>query len=155
MEISQNYEMIRDGTLDANKKFTDSLFKTASQPRTDEGSFAANHHKRSVPVRFDNKIPSIRSLILESVGSSVINKIYLFGSYAHGNPNEDSDIDLCVVVNDGIDRLDTYKKIIHNLWENKIMPCDLLVYNAKVFFNVENPRSIENTIIKEGRLLYG
>jgi predicted nucleotidyltransferase len=106
-------------------------------------------------ARFDNKIPSIRQLILESVDNKIINKIYLFGSYAYGNPNEDSDIDLCVVVNDDIDRLDTYMKIIGNLTDNKIIPCDLLVYNAKVFFNVKNPRSVENTIIKEGRVLYG
>jgi len=105
--------------------------------------------------RFDDKIPSIRKLILESIDNSIINKIYLFGSYAYGNPTEDSDIDLCVVVNDDIDRLDTYKKIIHNLTDNNIIPCDLLVYNAKVFFNVENPRSVENTIIKEGQVLYG
>jgi len=106
-------------------------------------------------TRFDNKISSIRQLILESVDNAIINKIFLFGSYAYGNPNEDSDIDLCVVVNDDIDKLDAYMKIIGNLTDNNIIPCDLLVYNAKVFFNVENPKSIENTIIKEGQVLYG
>ena len=123
--------------------------------KTVKDSFAADHHKHSVPVRFDNKIPSVRSLILESVDNAIINKIYLFGSYAYGNPNENSDIDLCVVVNDDVNKLDAYMKIIDNLWENNIIPCDLLVYNAKVFFNVENPKSIENTIIKEGKVLYG
>jgi len=106
-------------------------------------------------ARFDDRIPYIRQLILESVDNAIINKIYLFGSYAYGNPNEDSDIDLCVVVNDDINKLDAYMKIIDNLWENHIIPCDLLVYNAKVFFNVENPKSVENTIIKEGQVLYG
>jgi predicted nucleotidyltransferase len=104
---------------------------------------------------FVDKIPYIRQLVLESIDNKIINKIYLFGSYAYGNPNEDSDIDLCVVVNDDIDKLDAYMKIIGNLTDNKIIPCDLLVYNAKVFFNVENPRSVENTIIKEGQVLYG
>ena len=106
-------------------------------------------------TRFDNKISSIRQLILESVDNTIINKIYLFGSYAYGNPHEDSDIDLCVVVNDDINKLDTYMKIIGNLTDNNIIPCDLLVYNTKVFFNVKNPKSIENTIIKEGQVLYG
>jgi len=105
--------------------------------------------------RFDNKISSIRKLILESIDNKIINKIYLFGSYAYGNPNEDSDIDLCVVVNDDINKLDAYKKIIHNLTENNIIPCDLIVCHAKMFFNVKNPKSIENTIIKEGKVLYG
>jgi len=49
-------------------------------------------------ARFDDKIPYIRQLVLESIDNTIINKIYLFGSYAYGNPNEDSDIDLCVVV---------------------------------------------------------
>jgi len=104
---------------------------------------------------FVDKIPYIRQLILESIDNTIINKIYLFGSYAYGNPNEDSDIDLCVVVNDDTNKLDAYMKIVDNLWGNNIIPCDLLVYNAKVFFNVENPKSIENTIIKEGQVLYG
>jgi len=111
--------------------------------------------KKQPVAMFTGKIPLICSIILNSVDKADIQKIYLFGSYADGNPNEDSDIDLCVVVNDDIDKLDTYKKIIHNLWENNIIPCDLLVYNAKVFFNVENPKSVENTIIKEGQVLYG
>jgi predicted nucleotidyltransferase len=109
----------------------------------------------NLSVKFANKISSIRQLILESIDNEIINKIYLFGSYAYGNPNEDSDIDLCVVVNDDTNKLDAYMKIVDNLWKNNIIPCDLLVYNAKIFFNVENPRSIENTIIKEGQVLYG
>jgi uncharacterized phage-associated protein/predicted nucleotidyltransferase len=121
----------------------------------DPSQFCISVGKRSAPVRFDNKIPSVRKLILESVDNAIINKIYLFGSYAYGNPNEDSDIDLCVVVNDDTNKLDAYMKIIDNLTDNNIIPCDLLVYNAKVFFNVENPKSIENTIIKEGKVLYG
>jgi len=109
--------------------------------------------ERSAP--FLNKMDFIRDIILKSVKKSIIKKVYLFGSYASGNPNEESDIDLCVVVNDDIEKIKAYMKIIHNLTENNIIPCDLLVYNAKVFYNVKNPRSIENTIIKEGRVLYG
>ncbi|MEG1637684.1 MAG: nucleotidyltransferase domain-containing protein, partial [Cellulosilyticaceae bacterium] len=40
------------------------------------------------------------------------NKIYLFGSYAYGTPNEDSDIDLCVVTDDTeIRKIDLMKRI--------------------------------------------
>jgi predicted nucleotidyltransferase len=123
--------------------------------KTMNNTFVAGYHKHSVSSKFDNKISSIRQLILESVDNTIINKIYLFGSYAYGNPNEDSDIDLCVVVNDDIDKLDAYMKIIGNLTDNNIIPCDLIVCHAKMFFNVENPKSIENTIIKEGKVLYG
>ena len=123
--------------------------------KTVNNSLFVGQHKHPNSVKLDNKISFIRKLILDSVDNAMINKIYLFGSYAYGNPNEDSDIDLCVVVNDDINKLDAYKKIIHNLWENNIIPCDLVVCHAKGFFNVENPKSIENTIIKEGKVLYG
>ena len=105
-------------------------------------------------ARFSEKIPFILSLILNSVDRSIIQKIYLFGSYAYGRPKKSSDIDICVVLNDDVDRLGAYLKIAVNLMTNDIIPCDLLVYNAHVFFNQENPKSIENTIIKYGKVLY-
>jgi predicted nucleotidyltransferase len=106
-------------------------------------------------ARFSEKIPFILSLILNSVDRSIIQKIYLFGSYAYGRPKKSSDIDICVVLNDGVDRPGTYLKIALALSNNDISPCDLLVYNAYVFFSQENPLSIENTIIQYGKVLYG
>jgi len=76
-----------------------------------KNNFVESQQKQSGSVKFANKISSIRRLILESIDNEIINKIYLFGSYAYGNPNEDSDIDLCVVVNDDTNKLDTYMKI--------------------------------------------
>jgi len=42
-----------------------------------------------------------------------------------------------------------------SLYDNDIIPADLLVYKEKVFYNIENPNSIENTILTKGKLLYG
>ena len=42
-----------------------------------------------------------------------------------------------------------------NLLKNKIIEFDLLVYREEIFYNINNIDSIENTIIKEGVLLYG
>ena len=106
-------------------------------------------------ARFSEKIPFILSLILDSVDRSVIQKIYLFGSYAYGKPKKSSDIDICVVLNDGVDRMGSYLKIAVNLMNNDIIPCDLLVYNAHIFYSQENPLCIENTIIQYGKVLYG
>ena len=33
-------------------------------------------------------------------------KIYLFGSYAYGTPNEDSDIDLCILTDENKRKLE-------------------------------------------------
>ena len=104
---------------------------------------------------FANKIPLIKSLILDSVEPGTIKKIYLFGSYAYGKPTIKSDIDLCVVIGDELDRSDVSLKIARSLYDNGIMPVDLMVYKENVFFNTTNPNGIENTILTEGSLLYG
>ena len=103
---------------------------------------------------FSDKIDFIKALILESVSKEVIKKVYLFGSYAYGEPNENSDIDLCVVIGNEYRRSDIYLDIAMNLYENKIIPCDLLVYNEKYFVGSESGRSIEDVIMGNGVLLY-
>jgi len=103
---------------------------------------------------FSDKIDFIKALILESVSKEVIKKVYLFGSYAYGEPNKDSDIDLCVVIGNEYRRSDIYLDIAMNLYENKIIPCDLLVYNEKYFVGSESGRSIEDVIMGNGVLLY-
>lgn len=104
---------------------------------------------------FADKINFIRSLILGSVEPGVIKKIYLFGSYAYGKPTAKSDIDLCVVIGDEQNRADISLKIARCLYENAVIPVDLMVYREKIFFDISNPNSIENTIIEKGNLVYG
>jgi len=41
----------------------------------------------------------LKSLIVEKLKPLKPSKIILFGSYAYGTPNEDSDIDLCIIEN--------------------------------------------------------
>jgi len=103
----------------------------------------------------NEKIELIRSLILKSISKDILKKIYLFGSYAYGNPTEESDIDLCVIIENNINRKDVFMDISLSLLKNKIIEFDLLVYREEVFYNIRNPDSVENTIIKEGILLYG
>ena len=112
-------------------------------------------HLKAKDAPFSNKIDFIKSLILDSVNKEVIKKVYLFGSYAYGEPSEDSDIDLCVVIGNEYKRSDIYLNIAMNLFENKIIPCDLLVYNEKHFVGAESGRGIENAIMNRGVLLYG
>jgi len=109
--------------------------------------------KRAAP--FAEKIPFIRSLILDSVKPGTIKKIYLFGSYAYGKPTKKSDIDLCVVIRDRLHDSKAYLKIAMNLFNNDIIPVDLMVYRERQFYNVKNPNGIKNTIINNGILLYG
>jgi predicted nucleotidyltransferase len=100
-------------------------------------------------------IQHIKSLILNSVEVGIIKRIYLFGSYAYGEPDENSDIDLCVVIGNNFDEHKIYMKAAKALCTNDIVPCDLLVYTESGLFNFKNPKGIENTIITKGKILYG
>jgi predicted nucleotidyltransferase len=82
-------------------------------------------------------------------------KIYLFGSYAYGRPNQDSDIDLCIVFADGSDDNEAYMKIAKALYLKKIIPLDMLVYHEDEFNLKKEKKGIVNAIITRGRLLYG
>jgi predicted nucleotidyltransferase len=106
---------------------------------------------------FADKIPCIASIILESVDKKAIKKIILFGSHAYGKPHKQSDIDLCVIVPNSRKSRAMYLKIAIALFENRIMPVDLLVYNEKNF-NIgvkANARGIESVINAKGKVLYG
>ena len=103
---------------------------------------------------FSSVLTELASIILNSTQKDIIKKIYLFGSYAYGNPTRKSDIDLCVVIDDNADRKSVFMDISMKLLENNIVNFDLLVYKKEIFYNVENIDSIENTIIKKGIILY-
>ena len=92
---------------------------------------------------FTAVLPELTSIILNSTDKNVIQKIYLFGSYAYGKPNKDSDLDICVVLDNVEDQLDININISKDL-----------SYKEEQFCNSNNYKSIENTIINKGRILY-
>jgi predicted nucleotidyltransferase len=125
--------------------------KTAARKKTSLKTPTAR--KRSSPP-FADKIPFIRSLILDSVEPGTIKKIYLFGSYAYGKPTKKSDIDLCVIIGNKLDKSNVYQKIALSLFDNDIIPADILVYRENFFYDITNPNGIKNTILTKGRILY-
>jgi len=129
--------------------------KTAAANRKKSTSKSPTVRKRTSPP-FADKIPFIRSLILGSVEPGTIKKIYLFGSYAYGKPTKKSDIDLCVIIGNELtsSRTDINVKIAVSLFDNKIIPADVLVYTEKVFYEIKNPNGLKNTIMTKGNILY-
>ncbi len=82
--------------------------------------------------------------------------IYLFGSYANGVPNSDSDIDIYVVVPDSeTDTIELNAKIRMDLSVKRMMPIDLLIGKKSVFENRKNRLTLENVIANEGVKIYG
>ncbi len=73
--------------------------------------------------------PSIKKEIVQSLIPLNPEKIILFGSYAYGEPNEDSDLDICVVRKEYKNRYEDRAKIRKAL-SNIKMPKDIL--NPKI-----------------------
>ena len=86
-----------------------------------------------------------------------VTKIILFGSYAHGTPEDDSDIDLCIVTDITNKRkIEIIRDIRRELAFHFSYPFDVLVYDEKEFNEraaLEN--TFENVIANQGIELLG
>lgn len=88
-------------------------------------------------------------------------KVILFGSYAWGKPDEDSDIDLYVVTKDDSmplnyrENMNFYLKVSKQLEEiKKNYPCDLIVHTKPMhekFIRINS--SFANEILTKGQVL--
>jgi predicted nucleotidyltransferase len=83
--------------------------------------------------------------------------IYLFGSYAYGEPNQESDLDIYVVISDDgdFDTINISTKIRQALYKKKTIPMDLLISPKSVFNNKKEKISLENIVAKKGIKIYG
>jgi predicted nucleotidyltransferase len=101
---------------------------------------------------FAEKINIIRETILKNVSAKCI---YLFGSYAYGEPNDKSDIDIYIVIPDNSGSIsEIYGKIMVDLSIKKIFFVDLLLNRESVFNTRKNKNILEKTICQKGRILY-
>ena len=81
-------------------------------------------------------------------------KIILFGSYASGTPNNESDLDLLIIKDSELPRhkrsFDIQKSLIGSM-----IPMDILVYTAKEFEQEKNEKySFINSAIKTSKVVY-
>ena len=87
--------------------------------------------------------------INENLSSLNAKKIILFGSYAYGTPNEDSDIDLCII-EDKIDSKIKEKTKIRNLLKDIKISKDILVEEEEYFLAHSDENWI-NTALYDAR----
>ena len=99
----------------------------------------------------------LKCLVDEINGVFDVNSIYLFGSYAYGNPNEDSDLDICVITDNKSKRkIEIIKLIRKAIAKVQHMSVDLLVYyNDEFKERAEIDCTMEHQILSEGVKLYG
>mgnify|MGYP003394838547 CR=1 FL=1 len=81
--------------------------------------------------------------------------IYLFGSFAWGVPNKNSDFDIAVIVDQSNEK--PYKRVqrgLIGLWDMK-QAIDLLVYTSKEFdLRADHPATLQHNIGKNGIKIY-
>jgi predicted nucleotidyltransferase len=81
-------------------------------------------------------------------------KVILFGSYAYGEPDEDSDIDILVIKDMNMPRYRRVTEIKQYLRGMKI-PIDIVVYTREEIEEFQGVKtSFINQIVEEGRVLY-
>ena len=95
--------------------------------------------------------------ITEAIKSAVpAERIYLFGSYAYGTPDENSDYDFFVVIPDGSLRpLDAMKQARRSLRTlDRKTPVDILADYKSRFDDRKNFNTLERKVANEGMVLY-
>jgi len=83
-------------------------------------------------------------------------RIYLYGSYVYGDPTKSSDIDILVVVRDGINTLKVMQNISYGLHDRKIA-LDVVAENDSDFSELSKPErvTLQKEVKDKGVLVYG
>lgn len=80
-------------------------------------------------------------------------KIILFGSYAYGDPGEESDIDL-VLIKKTNDSFHERQKQVRMLLRSTT-PVDIFVFTPEEFLKAQSSNLFIREVAQKGRLLYG
>ena len=81
-------------------------------------------------------------------------KIILFGSYAAGNPNEDSDLDILVIKDSDLPRPQRVVQVRKMIY-GSMVPIDLIVYTPKEIEESKNNKfSFVYEVLNSGKTLY-
>ena len=116
--------------------------------------FEGNAYTLTMDEAVQAELNKLKELIINAIP---VEQIYLFGSYAYGTPHRDSDLDLYVVLKDGLPMrdLDAGLQISHAIAHEKSMPVDIIAKNKKDFTGRLEFITLERKVNKEGIRIYG
>lgn len=81
-------------------------------------------------------------------------KIILFGSYAYGKPNENSDLDLFIIKNSDLPRPERTVQARKTIF-GALIPIDLIVFTPNEINEAKNNQfSFVNKVLSSGKTLY-
>lgn len=114
--------------------------------------------KKEVDMKIDRNGNDLKKQLIEKLKPLNPERVILFGSYAYGQPNLDSDIDLMVVLRDDFmpsnfkENMEIYLKVSSILRDLKRkFPIDLIVYTRSMYERfVELKSSFSKEILSEG-----
>jgi uncharacterized protein len=101
----------------------------------------------------------VKQKIIEALGSLNPEKIILFGSYAHGNPGEESDIDLFVIKDMGKEQVRNFrlmtKKLLWQQFRHQNISFDVLVDSEeRIKERIKIGDRFYEDIVKNGVVIY-
>jgi len=103
-------------------------------------------------MEMTDELLTIKDAIVSAVPAE---RIYLFGSYATGQANEDSDYDLYVVIpNSGMRPIEAIQSIHRSMRGKRTTPMDVLAGTIETFERRSKQVTLERKIADEGVLLY-
>ena len=95
--------------------------------------------------------------VIQAIASNTkIEDVFLFGSWASGNPKPDSDLDIYLVIPDNdTDICDLNAEIRFALYKKLSLPLDLVIAKKSVFDRRSKALTLESIIAKQGVRIYG
>ena len=104
-----------------------------------------------------NKIQEELAVIIQAIVSNTkIETVFLFGSWAYGEPKENSDLDIYLVIPDNdVDIFDLNATIRFALYKKLSLPLDLVIAKKSVFEWRSKALTLESIIAKQGVRIYG
>lgn len=105
------------------------------------------------------KPAAVNEQFLQTIANRIVEalhpqKIILFGSWARGEGDARSDVDLLVIKESELSRPQRYAEVRRLFW-GMGQPMDILVYTPDEFARFQSvPGSFTNTVAREGKVLY-
>ena len=104
----------------------------------------------------DNIQKELTILIQTIASNTKIESIFLFGSWAYGEPKPDSDLDIYLVIPDNdADIFDLNADIRFALYKKLTLPLDLVIAKKSVFERRSKLLTLESVIAKQGVCIHG
>lgn len=104
-------------------------------------------------LTFSNELKQLRDILSRRFKPK---QVFVFGSHAYGHPDEESDLDICVIMDlAGRRKIEWMRDIRRELADVISFPLDILVFEQNEFDQRASiPSTLEHKILTQGIKLY-